>query len=149
VSRNTCNTSCSICHDDVMLEGEPGPITRDEAGPYFDEYDRQGLVVANASCIGCRAKYLAWVRIGGRFPREPYEGGPPFIDLSFRAAFNDEPAPEDLPTSEKLLEIHQAQCRATAGQLRSEAAGLLADADRIERNAVDGKSHWEIYRRLG
>lgn len=99
MSRNLGITHCHQCGGDVALEEEPRPITRDDAGPYFDEYHRKRLIVANASCPDCRAKYLAWVSssIGGHLSPSDVDWMPGrFVDLSYRHAFNDEPDREDI-----------------------------------------------------
>jgi hypothetical protein len=96
VSRNLCSILCQHCPGQPALVESPRPITREEAGVYFGEY--QGMLVANAECPTCLAKYLAWV---GKHPQWPHEvhidPDLGFHDLSYRAAFNDEPAEEDLP----------------------------------------------------
>jgi hypothetical protein len=106
MSRNLCQTNCDGCgYDGVELLEAPRPIRADECGPYFPEYE--GMLVANAECVYCAAKYLAWVNEttrknkmhyrDWRYPgKEPWDDKP-FVDLSWRAAFNDEPAEEDLP----------------------------------------------------
>ena len=111
MSRNLLSTDCYFCHTAVELVGSVHPITKDEAGGYFDEYE--GLVVANASCPDCKAKYLAWVdetpRNKPSFDRVP-SNSVPFFDLSFRSTFNDEPGDEDMPTmrcSRKTRAGHQ------------------------------------------
>lgn len=106
MSRNLSETGCHFCPApgrDIVLEEEPRPITRADAGRYFDEYE--GFMMANAHCYHCDAKYLAWcaeskawLRKYGRerYPNEPRDGLRHF-DLSFRSTFNDEPGPDDLP----------------------------------------------------
>lgn len=104
MSRNLASLRCqtSGCRvEEVVLEEPPRPITRSEAGAYFAEYE--GMLVANAHCPACLALYLAWVDESTR-RRKPasiywapraHERG--YVDLSYRNAFNDEPATEDLP----------------------------------------------------
>lgn len=98
MSRNLCQTECDFCKGEVLLEELPRPITKYEAHRYFGEFE--GMLVANAKCVDCLAKYLAWVdettRIKNEW-REYYRKGDPFHDLSFRSTFNDEPGEDDLP----------------------------------------------------
>lgn len=102
MSRNLCQTDCEFCKGVVTLDEQARSITEAETGPYFPEY--RGMLVANATCRQCRAKYLAWVddRPTGK-PWSTHAGDGNklgFFDLSFRAAFNDEPADEDMPEFE-------------------------------------------------
>lgn len=92
MSRNLCQTNCYFCDSELQLEGNPHIITRKEAGIYKDGF--QNLIVDNADCPICEAKYLAWMNRG--MNRASYQEGV-IADLSFRHAFNDEPALEDLP----------------------------------------------------
>jgi hypothetical protein len=97
MSRNLGRTDCNFCGGVVKLEERPRLINEDEAGPYYVEYKTAKF--ANASCVDCNARYLAWCEgLGfyGHFARESTEKHP-FNDLSHRAAFNDEPAAEDMP----------------------------------------------------
>lgn len=87
MSRNLCTNRCAYCDVDVRLEESPRLIRKDEAGCYYNEY-RQ-MLVANAVCDACGAKYLAW------YWRQA--AGGEHDDLSFRSTFNDEPGPSDLP----------------------------------------------------
>ncbi len=150
MSRNLGDRTCRICHDEVVLEELARPITEAETGPYHSEY--RGMLVANAHCVTCDAKYLAWCvalasKRWGHFAN-PHDA--PFFDLSFRAAFNDEPAPEDLPTPEVLQAMHARKCLAHAAECRErasiQAAVLLAEANDHEDRATK-PSHWEAYRR--
>jgi hypothetical protein len=97
MSRNIGNTDCAICNATVVLCGEPHPITPDEAGGYIRYFE--GMIVADAVCMRCDAKYLAWVKRAKRMERswmrDDYTR--PFFDLSYRNSFNDEPADGDLP----------------------------------------------------
>lgn len=97
MSRNLLRTEC---HGPVDLEESPRPITASEAGQYFEEYE--GMLVANATCPHCRAKYLAWVderpRLRNSLRRAPESGG--IVDLSYRSTFDDEPGYDDLPEFE-------------------------------------------------
>src|SRR5262249_49975882 len=100
VSRNLGRTDCYFCHGRVELDEAPRPITQKECRIYFDEYE--GMLVANAHCFDCDARYLAWVDEGPRiwYPPSAGErrGAEPgsFVDLSFRSTFDDEPGPDDL-----------------------------------------------------
>lgn len=80
----------------VVVEEPPRHLTKEEAGPYYKEFCER--LFANAHCPACGAKYLAWFSkwVGGR----RFEDTEVVADLSFRAAFNDEPLPEDMPTHE-------------------------------------------------
>lgn len=106
MSRNLCTTRCDYLHGgdpQVILLEEPRPITREDAGAYFPEYE--GMLVANAECALCKAQYLAWVDETARTSRNyrwDHYGRRassycPFVDLSFRSSFNDEPGEQDLP----------------------------------------------------
>jgi hypothetical protein len=104
MSRNLGRTDCDVCGGDVLHEEGERLITPEETGPYWKEYE--GMLVANAHCRDCEAKYLAWVRgpktwgFGhGHLSSENYQPNG-HIDLSYRAAFNDEPADADLPVYE-------------------------------------------------
>lgn len=98
VSRNLSKTECAQCGNVVTLDERPRPITKEEAGAYFDEY--RSMLVANATCRSCGALYLAWCSPPSHWRWNwnhftPSEGDE-FFDLSYRSAFNDEPDPEDL-----------------------------------------------------
>jgi hypothetical protein len=101
MSRNLGRTACAFCYGEVALDEAPRPITREEAGCYYDTRDGYGYaggIFANATCSTCGAKYLAWCDLSGCAGYGRWgEKGTPFFDLSHRAAFNDEPAEEDLP----------------------------------------------------
>ncbi len=111
MSRNLATQTCYFCDTYPVLEEEPRPITKDDAGVYYDDY--QGMLVANAHCPQCLAKYLAWVKEGAHF-REKYGGRESVladygdeathIDLSFRSTFNDEPSEDDIPEYEVVYE---------------------------------------------
>lgn len=143
MSRNLGDTSCAICHRDVVLCGEPHPITAEEAGRYLDEY--RGMVVADAVCSFCDAKYMAWVK-RAKWSRG-YEDTRPFIDLSFRRAFNDEPAPEDLPTPEMLLRVHLEQCSADQARFVEEFTTRLNEEMTRIGSRLASPPRWEAYRR--
>jgi hypothetical protein len=68
------------------------PIRPIEAGVYYKEF--AGMLVANAVCRVCMARYLAWCgAIPGRGPSMPGT----FEDLSHLSTFNDEWGEADLP----------------------------------------------------
>jgi len=102
LSRNLGKKNCDYCGGDVTLVGSVAPITEKQAHRYFDEFE--GMLVADAQCSRCEAKYLAWVdqrpcvnpihRGGHSYGHSPDE---PFFDLSFRSTFNDEPGAADKP----------------------------------------------------
>jgi hypothetical protein len=144
MSRNIGDTSCHICNRDVVLCGEPHPITPDEAGPYYDEY--AGMIVANAVCSYCDAKYLAWVkrakwsRIG--------DDTRPFVDLSFRQSFNDEPSAADLPTPVMLQRVHLELCAAEASRAVDKIREMVNEATTSLADQLAKPPHWEVYRDL-
>jgi hypothetical protein len=148
MSRNLGDTCCRICSGDgdVHMIEAPRPITAEECGAYADLYVGH-LVVARAICSFCGAKYLAWVShdLAG-WKREP-SASQSFVDLSFRRAFNDEPAAEDLPTPEMLKMLHMRECLERVKELRVQVESLLLDVKAAEENAETGKSYWESYRR--
>lgn len=80
-----------------------------------------------------------------RYPRTRDDGR--HFDLSFRHAFNDEPAAADLPSPEKLMELHVKEHLTAAKNLRQQAAKLIADAEEIERVTIHMPSRWEAFRR--
>jgi len=99
MSRNLCSQVCVHCEHPVVLCEKVRPITKGDAGHYFDEFE--GVLVANALCPMCDAKYLAWMdtsahdRKYGCRERRSVDGIP--VDLSYRSTFNDEPGDADLP----------------------------------------------------
>lgn len=109
MSRNLCRTDCYFCQADVLLVEEPRPATEKDVFCYMDEYE--GMLVANAECPECKAKYLAWVderprtsplyHLHDRWPT----GEATHVDLSFRSTFDDEPGVEDLPMYEIKVQI--------------------------------------------
>lgn len=141
------DTCCRICSGSIVLEEPSRPITEKECQACIEYFGE--LMVANAHCQYCGAKYLAWVsqRVGHSNWSEPEPDGLPYIGLSFRASFSDMPAPEDLPSTEVLRKIHHREHMAAAKELRKHASELLAEADEMTRIAEIGKSHWEVYRR--
>ena len=100
MSRNLASTRCDHCGSDrVKITGRRHPITQDESGIYFDEF--KGLIVADAECDVCRAKYIAWVDdTNCEVSHQTNRGGLPtqkgFFDLSYRSSFDDEPGSADL-----------------------------------------------------
>jgi hypothetical protein len=149
VSRNLCSTSCTICDETPKLDGDPHPITEEEAGRYFDEY--AGMIVCNARCPNCDAKYLAWVderqrkSIHRPYRYADHDGA--FVDLSFRSSFNDEPGPDDLPTPECLQRIHERECLKEAARIQQTIDALNSDQVDWYDRAATGESRWEGYRR--
>ena len=103
MSRNCAGgTNCQVCDGHVLHEEAERPIARKEAGPYFEEYE--GMLVANAHCRDCEAKYLAWVRgpkswTYGHMAWSNYTPNG-HVDLSYRSTFNDEPGEADKPVYE-------------------------------------------------
>lgn len=105
MSRNLCATEC-VEHEEypgytIRMEERPRPITKEEAGPYFTEYE--GMLVANAHCPICKTKYLAWFSRRDCRPEDGWAKGlraeEAHVDLSYRSSFNDEPGPDDLNPS--------------------------------------------------
>lgn len=98
MSRNLASTRCDHCGADrVKVTGRAHQLTKEEAGYYYDEFN--GLVVADAECDLCRAKYIAWVddsncQVSHQRRHEGNQKG--FFDLSYRSSFNDEPGSADL-----------------------------------------------------
>lgn len=95
MSRNLGQTNCYYCPGEIKLVESPRTITKEEMGGYSQFTE---MIVANAECATCAAKYLAWIEIPGdtyltRRPNDTRE----FSDLSFRSTFNDEPGEDDLP----------------------------------------------------
>lgn len=151
MSRNIGSTCCSICYGDVVLEESPRLGSAADFGAYADEYAGK-LVVANARCGACGALYLAWVRhFGHRWNHLANERNEPFVDLSYRHAFNDEPAPEDLPPVAKLREIErrhrEVRLAALIEEHERESAARLAKIERARGAALDPslRSRWESY----
>jgi hypothetical protein len=97
MSRNLCQRNCYFCPGDIKLLEAPRPITKEDCGVYFKEYD--GMLVAHAHCVACLAKYTAWVTgpAGSNWNSVPREEGQTHVDLSFRSTFDDEPGEDDLP----------------------------------------------------
>lgn len=101
MSRNLCQIDCAACpgsHEHIVIEGPVREVTEKEDPGYYREH--RGLLIAEARCVLCHALYFAWVD----WPNQPHshwhlksKHGQRFCDLSYRNAFNDEPAPEDTP----------------------------------------------------
>jgi hypothetical protein len=102
VSRNLCSTTCAFCDGKVRLNEPARPITQEEAGGYFREFE--GMLVARSACVDCEAPYLAWVDMrtcvgsphAGRRDAQS-SGERTHFDLSHYHSFNDEPALGDMP----------------------------------------------------
>lgn len=118
MSRNIGSTQCNFCGGEVVLIETPRPITRKEAGVYYDTCEGYGYangIFANGACLTCEAKYLAWVNLSacagyGQWNRNRLQE--PFFDLSYRATFNDEPDEEDLPEwAIQTVPLTEEQCR--------------------------------------
>ena len=108
MSRNLCRTDCQRCSGPITLDEDPRLVTKEETGVYFAEY--RGMLVANAECAWCKARYLAWLTRPQRWPgvgNSESRGVWEPIDLSFRSTFNDEPGPDDLPEATIVFERGQ------------------------------------------
>lgn len=122
MSRNLCQIECAVCGAEPITLCEDGrPITKREAGVYFREYE--GMLVADAECPDCQARYLAWVKPapGHKETFGYWEYG--YYDLSYRSTFNDEPSDEDLPVPDV---VKAAQRLMDQNPLSSEAMLVLA-----------------------
>lgn len=87
MSRNIGKTYCPQCYGEPMLIGAAHLIHEHEANGYYAEY--KNLLVANAECDFCGARFLAWLKLNGvRYV---------ITDLSYRSTFNDEPGWDDCP----------------------------------------------------
>ena len=97
MSRNIGQRDCYFCPSKVVLVEAPRPVTQEDTGAYQSQYE--GMIVANAECPACLAKYLAWVTgpAGSNWNSLPRDEDQTHVDLSFRSTFNDEPGEEDLP----------------------------------------------------
>jgi hypothetical protein len=113
MSRNLCQTYCERCKTEpVRLVERSRPITKKEAEVYFEEF--KGLLVADAYCPNCNARYLAWCKDPLSLRAPDYDMD--YFDLSYRSTFNDEPGPDDLPKPdvlERLDRIIKKQTSAT------------------------------------
>lgn len=107
MSRNLGSTCCYFCGETVKLDEPPRPITREDAGIYYDTrdgYGYAGMIVANASCTVCEAQYLADIDKSACAGFSSWQSwqvalqeGQTHRDLSFRSTFNDEPGIADMP----------------------------------------------------
>jgi hypothetical protein len=103
MSRNLLSKECVHCGDSVKITSPIRPITKEQAGVYYDEFE--GMLVASAMCPSCFAEYLAWIDTTTcvnpihRAHGERAEWGS-VLDLSYLRSFDDEPHPGDLPTYE-------------------------------------------------
>jgi hypothetical protein len=97
MSRNIGQRDCYFCPSKVILIEPPRLVTKEDTGAYQSEFE--GMMVANAKCPACLAKYLAWVTgpPGSSWNNLPREENQTHVDLSFRSTFNDEPGEDDLP----------------------------------------------------
>lgn len=97
MSRNLGQRNCAFCPSPVVLKEAERAVTEKDVNGYYTEYE--GMLVADAECPACLAKYLAWVTgpKGSNWNGFPKEEGQTHVDLSFRSTFNDEPGEEDLP----------------------------------------------------
>lgn len=157
MSRNLASTTCAICigvrSGIVVLEERPRPCTATDLGIHarYLGHFLETLTVANAHCVGCGAKYLAWVGLVStaghpagtleRVANDPRE----FVDLSFRSTFYDEPGAADLPSRADLADIHNVRRQRRIEDLRARARQLVRDAE--EMQARETESPWERYRR--
>lgn len=91
MSRNLCRTDCYFCKGKVEAKDPARAPTVADCGRYFESFS--GMRFAQAECVDCEAKYLAWYEMVGRISVT----GEGIIDLSFRSSFNDEPGPDDYP----------------------------------------------------
>lgn len=99
MSRNLCRLDCYICQAPVTMTGTPYRLPD-------DHIHCAGLVVCDAECSACEARYTAWLGGGSAPPRDPYRGDAGFYDLSFRSTFNDEPGTEDVPNRDRTESYH-------------------------------------------
>lgn len=93
-------TDCLFCEGEVARTEKGRPVTLEECGSaqLFDKI--RALIVADAMCLACRAKYLAWIDVRAVVDGNavPYpRTGDTIMALSFRSTFSDEPGPDDMP----------------------------------------------------
>jgi len=105
MSRNIGQRNCYFCPSPVVLKEAERPVNERDVGGYYTEYE--GMLVADAECPACLAKYLAWVTgpKGSSWNSLPREEGQTHVDLSFRSTFNDEPGEEDLPRYKVITKL--------------------------------------------
>ncbi len=103
MSRNLSRTNCRFCDGDVALVEPARPVTEADVGPHFmAEY--RGMSAADAECVDCGGKYLAWIRyVRPAWPA--HDETAPFVDLSFRSTFDDEPGEADFPSCNIRTEV--------------------------------------------
>lgn len=101
MSRNLNSVSCMRCRTEVRAAGQSYRLPD-------DHWSMPGLLLVDAECPVCQARYSAWVvdnDCRGTMRRrhinqEDKDRG--FYDLSYRSTFNDEPGPGDLPDVGKV-----------------------------------------------
>ena len=81
---------CVFCNGTVGTHGQMCRLSELMPG-----YSKPGAyaerLFAEATCITCEAKYIAWIN------DRPAPCNYVFTDLSHRSTFNDEPGPKDMP----------------------------------------------------
>ena len=118
MSRNLGRTDCQQCGGPIEFEESPRLITEANCGDYFREY--QGMYVANAHCVYCQTKYLAWYKIYNLINPWMYD----FSDLSYRESFDNEPGDGDVD----IVRVAWVQ------QKRNELDQLLRNGPEQQRN---------------
>lgn len=101
MSCNLCEVTCVRCGTEVRAAGQSYRLPD-------DHWSKPGLLVVDAECPICQARYTAWLvdprgyrgLSGWRPSQEDIDRG--FYDLSFRSTFNDESGPTDLPDVGKI-----------------------------------------------
>lgn len=99
MSCNLGRVTCARCGTEVRAGGQSYRLPDDHGS-------MAGLLVVDAECPICQARYTAWLveRDPGSCRRahtkEDIDRG--FYELSFRSTFNDEPGPGDLPDVGKV-----------------------------------------------
>jgi hypothetical protein len=157
VSRNLCHTTCRHCGHELTLDEGPRLITVEDTGEHFiGTY--LGMVVANASCPLCCAKYLAWLdgtnRTSHAYPSPiVIDGKYDVCDLSYRSTFNDEPGDDDMPAFEPVAEMRRlreenAALRAAVGELvehlQESAEASKALVGTVERIQTDHRAERDV-----
>jgi hypothetical protein len=97
--------------ESVRLAEIPRLIRKEEADAYYDEYSC--MSVANADCVICGAKYLAWCSAG--YGCHMGDTVHPFYDLSYRSTFDDEPGREDIPSQGVYLNLGEFRLQLRSG----------------------------------
>jgi hypothetical protein len=119
---------CGQCSAAVKVVGETksfGEVRPNS--PYLPEY--HAMMVADAECPDCGAKYLAWMTYG------QYGGSDVPIDLSYRSTFNDEPGEADMPDPERLAQTEGGIRR--VARARAEATFEVATGEKISYGIED------------